>query len=229
MWNRLDSDPASLTKGHSNSYMQLKGTLKSWNDERGFGFLEPAKGGEDIFVHVKAFRLRAGRPQIGQILSFEVELGPQGKKRAKNVEPFRSPHLKRQARESSPPPGRGTLVAIPLFLILYVVVSVLWGPPVVIAVIFVAASFVTYFVYASDKLAAQRNDHRTPESTLHLLALAGGWPGALVAQQYLRHKSRKTEFRIVFWATVILNILGFLILCSPLGHQLLTGLDMKTR
>lgn len=204
--------------------MRFKGTLKSWNDERGFGFLEPSQGGEDIFVHVKAFRLRAGRPEIGQILSFEVEVGPQGKKRAKNVEPFRSPHLRREHRESAAHRGARTLVAIPLFLILYVVVSVLWGPPVVIAAIFVSASFITYFVYAVDKSAAQRNDRRTPESTLHFLALAGGWPGALLAQQYLRHKSRKAEFRTVFWSTVILNILGFLILCSPLGHQLLASL-----
>src|SRR5688572_26646424 len=120
--------------------MRFKGTLKSWNDERGFGFLEPSQGGEDIFVHVKALRLRMGRPQVGQILSFEVELGPQGKKRAKNVELFRSPHLQHKAREAAVQSGIRTLSAIPLFLILYVVVSVLWGPPVVIAAIFVGAS-----------------------------------------------------------------------------------------
>ena len=65
--------------------MRFEGTLKTWNDERGFGFLEPLRGGEDIFVHVKELRARTGRPQVGQLMSFEVELGPQGKKRAKNV------------------------------------------------------------------------------------------------------------------------------------------------
>jgi uncharacterized membrane protein YsdA (DUF1294 family) len=51
---------------------------------------------------------------------------------------------------------------------------------------------------------------RTPESTLHLLSVLGGWPGALVAQQMFRHKSRKLEFQIVFWLTVLLN-------CGVLG------------
>jgi uncharacterized membrane protein YsdA (DUF1294 family) len=48
------------------------------------------------------------------------------------------------------------------------------------------------------------------------LALAGGWPGALLAQQVLRHKSTKREFRQVFWATVLLNVVGFIVLASPL-------------
>ncbi|PKO61660.1 MAG: DUF1294 domain-containing protein, partial [Betaproteobacteria bacterium HGW-Betaproteobacteria-17] len=46
---------------------------------------------------------------------------------------------------------------------------------------------------------------RTQESTLHLFALAGGWPGALAAQKLLRHKSSKPSFQFVFWVTVILN------------------------
>jgi len=205
--------------------MRFEGLLKSWNDERGFGFLEPLQGGEDIFVHVKAFRVRIdGRPQVGQALSFEIEDGPVGKKRAKNVEPIRPGHIsRRKPRESPVPPGTGTLVVIPLFVILYVVVSALWEPPFFIAAVYVGASLLTFFVYAQDKAAAQRNALRTRESTLHLLALVGGWPGALCAQQFLRHKSRKSEFRIVFWATVILNTIVLVFLCSPIGLQLLAN------
>jgi cold shock CspA family protein len=66
--------------------MRFEGTLHTWNDDRGFGFIEPAQGGQEIFVHISAFGPRFGRPRVQQLLSFEVELGPQGKKRAKNVE-----------------------------------------------------------------------------------------------------------------------------------------------
>jgi uncharacterized membrane protein YsdA (DUF1294 family) len=65
-----------------------------------------------------------------------------------------------------------------------------------------AATFVTY---GMDKSAAENGRRRTPESTLHMLSLAGGWPGALVAQRVFRHKTRKQPFQLVFWCTVIVN------------------------
>ena len=45
--------------------MRFEGVLSQWNDERGFGFIEPTQGGQEIFVHIKAFRQLAGRPQAG--------------------------------------------------------------------------------------------------------------------------------------------------------------------
>jgi uncharacterized membrane protein YsdA (DUF1294 family) len=141
-----------------------------------------------------------------------------GKKRAKRVEPIRAGHTsRRKPRQSPTQQGTAKLIAIPLFLVLYIVVSVIWHPPLFIAAVYLGASLITFFVYVKDKLAAQQNTWRTPESTLHFLALAGGWPGALLAQQYIRHKSTKLEFRIVFWGTVILNVLGLVLLCSQLG------------
>ena len=66
-------------------------------------------------------------------------------------------------------------------------------------------------VYALDKNAARRGKPRVPEHTLHLLALLGGWPGALMAQQRLRHKTRKTGFLRVFWLMMLLNLVGLLL------------------
>ncbi len=67
-------------------------------------------------------------------------------------------------------------------------------------------SVITYLCYAWDKRKAQQGHWRTPESTLHLLALFGGWPGAWLAQHRLRHKSKKRSFRLMFCLTVLLNI-----------------------
>ena len=78
-------------------------------------------------------------------------------------------------------------------------------------------SLLTFLVYAKDKSAAKKGAWRTPESTLHLFALFGGWPGALVAQQTLRHKSKKQPFRFVFWLTVLLNCAGLFWLFTPTG------------
>lgn len=86
------------------------------------------------------------------------------------------------------------------------------------------ASLVTYLVYALDKNAARRGAWRIPEVQLHLLALIGGWPGAMLAQQTLRHKSQKASFRFVFWITVMLNAAAVIGLLTPKGAFILTAL-----
>jgi uncharacterized membrane protein YsdA (DUF1294 family) len=70
-------------------------------------------------------------------------------------------------------------------------------------------SLLTFIVYALDKWAAINGNWRTPERTLHILGVAGGWPGAMIAQQFLRHKCSKPSFMVVFWFTVALNVAGF--------------------
>ncbi|MEX1165519.1 MAG: DUF1294 domain-containing protein [Hydrogenophaga sp.] len=75
---------------------------------------------------------------------------------------------------------------------------------------------ITFLAYGKDKSAAQSGAWRTPESTLHMLALAGGWPAARWAQQSLRHKSSKTAFQMVYGATVLLNLAGLLAWVSGL-------------
>ena len=66
-------------------------------------------------------------------------------------------------------------------------------------------SVASIIAYGVDKRAAVRHRWRIPESTLHLLALLGGWPGALAGQLAFRHKTRKRSFRAVFWLTVVAN------------------------
>lgn len=72
-----------------------------------------------------------------------------------------------------------------------------------------AASVLSLFAYALDKQAAESGRRRTPERRLHALDLAGGWPGGLLAQQWLRHKTAKGSFIVGFWLTVIVNVAAF--------------------
>jgi uncharacterized membrane protein YsdA (DUF1294 family) len=74
------------------------------------------------------------------------------------------------------------------------------------AALYAVASAVCFIAYALDKSAARQGRRRTPERTLLLLGLAGGWPGGLAAQQLRRHKSAKTSFLAKFWLTVIVNL-----------------------
>ncbi len=68
----------------------------------------------------------------------------------------------------------------------------------------------TFLTYAYDKHAARKQYRRTPEKTLHLLALLGGSPAAFLAQQTLRHKTQKRPFQFMFWAIVVLQIAAVL-------------------
>jgi uncharacterized membrane protein YsdA (DUF1294 family) len=158
---------------------------------------------------------RQCRPEPGQRYSFEVEMGPQGKKRAKHVLPALALRPIGRGADSPARWGTATLFVIPLFVLVYGVVTLLWRPPAWLALYYVAASIATFLVYASDKEAARLRQWRTSENDLHLMSLMGGWPGALLAQQLRRHKSTKAGFRARFWWTVGINVVAFVLLCSP--------------
>jgi uncharacterized membrane protein YsdA (DUF1294 family) len=99
---------------------------------------------------------------------------------------------------------RGAVVVV---FFVFLVMAVLFGKARLMVPCFYAVmSLITFSVYATDKSAAESNGWRTKERTLHLLELACGWPGALLAQGWLRHKSRKVTYGTVFWLIVAVNL-----------------------
>lgn len=191
-----------------------KGTLIQWDDAKGYGFITPDGDGPKLFVHIKAFGLRPTRPFIGERLSYREGLDAQGKRRALDVQG--------QTPKAAPPPrprdGGQALLLIPAFAGFVLVVHLLWGVPNWLWGFYTAMSMATFITYWLDKRAATRGDWRVPEATLHGLALACGWPGAMLAQRLLRHKSAKRSFRRVYWAMVVLNIAAFAAIFTPLGR-----------
>ena len=79
---------------------------------------------------------------------------------------------------------------------------------------------VTFFVYAKDKRAAINGNWRVPEKTLHIFSIAGGWLGALIAQDKLRHKTQKQPFRAIYWLTVVINVAAFVWTLTPSGQAM---------
>ncbi|MEH6823493.1 MAG: DUF1294 domain-containing protein [Motiliproteus sp.] len=181
--------------------MRIKGKITSWNDAKGFGFIEPCAGGKRVFFHVNALSHRNRRPEISQLITYALSEDKQGRPCAVNavLAGYRVPQ---QAK-----PQNGSLsVSVAVVFFVIVAVSVVADElPGLILALYLIASLLSFLMYAGDKAAARKGAWRTQESTLHMLSLAGGWPGALVAQQKLRHKSKKAAFRSVFWGTVLLN------------------------
>lgn len=191
--------------------MRFSGRLKSWNAERGFGFVKPDGGGQDIFVHVSAVPSRLRPPKLGQHFTFEVELNRDGKKRASNLGIFeqQAPAPSRAQPQKPASWSAGSALAIPAFVVVYIVVASKYSVSHWLALTYVVLSAICLMAYAFDKSAAVAGRWRSSEQSLLALGVLGGWPGGLLAQQLLRHKSSKASFRRAFWGTVLLNVAAF--------------------
>ena len=122
--------------------------------------------------------------------------------------------------------GQISLLPIALFALLLLGLGAFWQLPKYWFAVYGGASLISFALYAWDKSAATHGAWRTPESTLHLWALVGGWPGALLAQRLIRHKSVKAEFRAVFWVTAVLNVAALTWLSSPIGRMWFAGISI---
>jgi len=74
-----------------------------------------------------------------------------------------------------------------------------------------AINVVTFAVYGIDKWSAMKGRGRTPELTLHMLALLGGSPAAAGAQSLFRHKTKKRSFRRIFIAIISVQLVAIIL------------------
>lgn len=200
--------------------MLHKGKINTWNDDKGFGFIAPNRGGDRVFIHIKAFSVRNIRPEVGDVIVYSIAKDDQGRFQAVNAKFVADKKPQRSNRRAALP----EIVFALMFLggVGYSVrVSELH---MIVLIAYTGLSVMTFVAYAIDKSAAQTGRWRTKETTLHLLSLAGGWPGALIAQETLRHKSRKNSFRYIYAITVVLHLAGLYWLHTQDGRAFLQQL-----
>ncbi|ROO73405.1 DUF1294 domain-containing protein [Vibrio crassostreae] len=112
-------------------------------------------------------------------------------------------------------------IKIAITYLMLVAISVLFAESSkALLVWYLVIGLVTFFVYAKDKRAAINGNWRVPEKTLHVFSVAGGWLGALIAQDKLRHKTQKHPFRAIYWLTVAINIAVFIWTLTPSGQAI---------
>lgn len=210
--------------------MKRQGRLVRWEADRGFGFIRSPDVSADVFVHLRDFSDRRVLPQVGMELSFEeIHVGGKGPRavavqaasanasrpmpKRTPIDSHRRPAPKRANRRRESPTGSSASSGL-IFLLAYAVLvgAAVWSGrlPLLVLGLVPGLSLLAFFAYALDKNAAQTGRWRTKESTLHLLALAGGWPGAWAAQRLLRHKSSKQSFLLVYRATVVIHCAALL-------------------
>ena len=214
--------------------MEQKGILRNWNDDKGFGFIHAENS--DFFVHISSVRGER-RPLQGETVYFIAGKDEKGRLRAQHMRSAelsidrpairRKPHSvaavqpnksRHRQRHQSPANYKATAILIIALCAIpamgawqaFVHNTVLWPLP-----LYISMSLLSIWQYSRDKHNAQTGVWRISENQLHGVELFGGWPGALLAQQLLRHKTKKASYQAVFWLIVLahqvywLDQLGF--------------------
>lgn len=182
---------------------RVAGRISDWQDDKGFGFVVPHGGGDRAFVHINDFQRGSRRPVTGDLISYVPAKDQRGRFNAKEIRHAgqkivipRTPSRPRRWRAGV---GIASLASSVVLAATEVI------PFTLVTTVF-GLSTLTYIIYGLDKLAAKKRGQRTRENALHLFGLAGGWPGALIAQQQFRHKTIKQPFQTIFWGTVLINV-----------------------
>jgi uncharacterized membrane protein YsdA (DUF1294 family)/cold shock CspA family protein len=164
--------------------------LKVWKDDAGYGFIAPDDGGEDVFLHISELGNGQRRPREGDRIRYQLDRDDRGRPRAAKA------HIGGVAPSAVAVLTVGGFVLSGGWLLLGLAgrVQVPWP-----LVVYTIMSGATFAVYGTDKSRAMRDAWRISERTLHVLEALGGWPGALLAQHFFRHKRQKTAYQLVFW------------------------------
>ena len=149
-------------------------------------------------------------------MRFRTEIDPGGKPRAVSVSPpgmtaltAPIPRVRFRRRELL------GWFAVVVFVLLLVALTAFFELSLWVGASYLVLSIACFVAYAVDKSAAVTGEWRVSETRLLILGLLGGWPGAVIAQRVLRHKTRKVAFISIFWVTVAVNVIALVVFGWP--------------
>ncbi|WP_375497549.1 DUF1294 domain-containing protein [uncultured Nostoc sp.] len=198
-----------------------KGQLTTWKDDKGFGFIRSSDGNQDVFLHITALKQTNHRPQVGDVICYQLTVDKNGRVHACNAfiegivsKPILRISLSAIEKATFKPTAKSSLIFEVLLLSLLPALGAIhfalttFNP--IPLILYPVMSFITFAQYADDKYRAKQGRWRISEKRLHLCEFMGGWLGAFIAQRTLRHKSSKVSYQVVFWVIVAIHIVFWL-------------------
>lgn len=186
----------SVSASGKGPIVKLTGKIVEWNKAQGQGFLLFEK--HRISVHRDDFVAQHKRPEVGDIVEFRLAKDPQGRICAVQVEHHNDGGRIRLWHVAV----LAVLLAAPGYALWQLAGRNDWR---LVAGCALGMSLVGYLMYWLDKLRARHGQWRVAETTLHLVACCGGWPGAYLAQKHFRHKTGKLRFQLIFWLIITVH------------------------
>ncbi|MCL9780843.1 cold shock and DUF1294 domain-containing protein [Vibrio sp. S4M6] len=188
--------------------MAVTGIVTEWNENKGYGYISVNNQPIKIFFHISDFSGHSLRPQVSEHVIFSLTKDNSGNLRAVDI--------KR-------PIVFNFSIALAIWFATMVVGSIyLLNYPIIVIDYLLLISGFTYVLYAFDKSLSSSDNWQVPELVFHVFTLAGGWPGAVLAQSFLRHRPLSLSYLPTFWFTVIANVTLFAWSLSGPGREKLS-------
>lgn len=235
----------------------FEGEIKSWKDDKGFGFIKANGDKKDIFIHIRDLKHSNYTPKVGDRIGYKIVQNPDGRFRAydafminpaqiitsnlfevslsKPIDPagprrtaFNGPvnrknEIKAHSANKYSKNNKSTktennqkklgvhIILLALLPFIFSIYLLVYTRIFYVLFAYILMSLLIFIIYAMDKTKAHKNQWRTPERTLHLLELFGGWPGALITQRVIRHKNNKASYQNIFCTIVIIHFISWFV------------------
>jgi uncharacterized membrane protein YsdA (DUF1294 family)/cold shock CspA family protein len=195
--------------------MRRSGELVQWNNKGGFGFVRDAAG-NDFYVHISKLAEGQSRPRIGDLLSYDIATGRNGRPAAINVAvATAAPPTERSMADIKRPSGAvsrykvGLRTAAATMMTLLILLAIgTHRVPVWLGGTYALMGAASALLYRFDKFYALSGRWRVSELNLHVVDFCFGIIGGLAAQEVYRHKTVKPRFVATTWAIALVHVIG---------------------